>query len=347
METITDANGRFRFEGLDTDPNLQYGLEALYQDVIYNSADLYQFNEGEAALTATMMVFETTDDDSNITLDSAHLIAESFGEVLRISEIHLVRNSGDRTYIGRAQEDGTRTTLRIPLPEDAVGLAFQQGTSPERFVEVEGALHDTEPVPPGQESSVLFFSYHLMVTEELVPLVREFAYPVTNLNVLVAQPGLILSSDQLQDRGPQSFQGRQYEFYTVEDLAANTPLRMNFQPVAVPSEGQGMPGSSSSAAASSGSSTLSTATTSGNQGLLRWLGFGLAALAVAGAVVYTQTSKQPPSRPAAVHDLSANPNTRRLLSKLADMQEQYEAGDIDDTSYERQRAALYEEIKSL
>jgi hypothetical protein len=351
LETTTDADGRFRFEGLETEPNVQYWPEVLYQGVSYRSTEPYQFDGGESAttptLTATVTVYETTDDDANIALDSAHLIAESFGQVLRISEIHLVRNSGDRTYVGRAEEDGTFTTLWIPLPQDAVGLAFEQDTAPDRFVQVEGGLIDTEPVPPGQESSVLFFSYHLMVTDALVPLVREFAYPVTNLNVLVAQPGLILISDQLQARGPQSFQGRQYEFYTIENLAANTPLRMNFQPVAVPSDGQGMPGDSSSAAPSSASQSLSTAATRGNQGLLRWFGFGLAALAVAGAFVYAQTSRRSPSRYKAAPDLAANPNAQGLLSELADLQERYEAGDIDKASYERRRAELYEEIKSL
>ena len=39
-------------------------------------------------------------------------------------------------------------------------------------MEVDGGLVDTEPVPPGSESSLVFFSYHLMVTGETVPLER-------------------------------------------------------------------------------------------------------------------------------------------------------------------------------
>jgi hypothetical protein len=63
--------------------------------------------------------------------------------------------------------------------------------------------------------------------------------------------------------------------------------------------------------------------------------------------VYAQTSRSSPSRYKAAPDLAANPNAQRLLSELADLQERYETGVVDKASYERRRAKLYEEIKSL
>ena len=234
LEAETDDAGRFRFEGLDTETSLEYWPEAEYLDVAYGSAEPLQFEEGTDELTTTIMVFETTDEDSAVTLNSVHFIAESFGEVLRISEIHLLGNDGDRTYVGQAGEDGRLATVSIPLPENAMGVALEQQDSAERFLEVENGVVDSQPVPPGQETSMIFFSYHLIVMGDTVPLERTFSYPLTHLNALVAQPDLQLNSDKLLLRGPQSFQGRSYDLYTADDVPAGTPLTMEFVPVAVP-----------------------------------------------------------------------------------------------------------------
>ena len=163
---------------------------------------------------------------------------------------------------------------------------------------------DTEPVPPGQETSMVFFSYHLLVMGDTIPLERTFAYPVAHLNVLVAQPGLQLNSEQLEVQGPQSFQGRQYDFYAIEDLPANAPLAMEFVPVEVPGESPAA-GSGAEAVPPTGSQSTAGTSTRGNQELLRWLGFGLVALAVAGAIVYGATRKKLPATPRSDANLSA------------------------------------------
>jgi hypothetical protein len=337
LETTTDAEGGFRFEGLDTDPSLRYWPEAFYLDVIYRSVEPVQFEADRTSLNATIPVFETTDDDSTVRLDSVHIIAESFGEVLRVSEIHLFGNSSDRTYVGT---DGA--TVSVDLPDGAVGLSFGEGIPEERFLEVAGGLVDTEPVPPGAESSLIFFSYHLMSPGGVIPVERRFAYPVSNLSILVAQPGLALNAEQMLAMGTENFQGRQYEFFTMQDLPANTPLVVEFVPGAEESGGEspaGMP-------PTSGESPAST-TTRGNQGLLRWIGFVLAGLAVVGVVAYAATSKQPAPAAATNPNLSSNPKAQRLVAELADLDEAFEAGDLDEAAYEHQRAEKREALKSL
>jgi hypothetical protein len=341
LETATNGDGSFRFEGLDTDPSLQYWPEATYSGMPYASADPFHFDDEGAPLEATITVYETTGDDSAVSLASVHFIAESFGEVLRVSEIHLFENAGNRTYVGSAVEDGQTGTVFVPLPENAVGLAFEQDASEERFVPVDGGFVDTAPVLPGQETSLLFFSYHLMVRGDRVPLQRSFAYPVANLNVLVAKPGLDLQSDQLTARGPESFQGRQYDFFGVQNLAAGAPLNMEFMPVTdmAGDEGPAAP------AAGEGSNSASS-TVRGNQALLRWLGFGFAALAVVGAVVYSVARGQPASIPSSSPDLVADPQARHLLAELADLEDAFEAGQVDEATYERKRAEIRGALKA-
>ncbi len=346
FDATTGDGGRFRFDELDTSAGLEYWPEVEYLGVPYRSAEPYRFDGEETTLAATITVFETTGDDRTVDLNSVHFIAESFGEVLRISEIHLFGNSGDRTYVGQTGEGDSLTTVRIPLPENAMGIAFEQEDSSERFIEVEDGIIDTQPVLPGQETSMVFFSYHLLVMGDTVPLERIFAYPLAHLNLLAAQPGLQLNSEQLEMQGPQSFQGRPYDLYATDDLPADAPLAMVFVPVDVPSDSSAASPGAEAAPPTGSQSTAGTATT-GNQELLRWLGFGLVALAIVGVIVYGATRKKMPAASRADANLAADPEARQVLAKLADLEDAFEAGQVDEAEYARQRAELHEAIKSL
>ena len=330
LTTTTDAEGRFRFEGLDTDPALGYQPQARYQGVTYSSPPPpLSFAGEQTALETTISVYETTEDDAAITLDSVHIIADSFGEVLRISEIHLFGNSGDRTYVGE-------TTVRIPLPPGAEGLSYHQGAEEERFIQEGDMLLDTAPVPPGRESSLAFFSYHLMAAGGSVPLERQFAYPVGQLNILAAQPGLQIESDQLIAKGPENFQGRQYALYSATGLGPDAPLVATLIPVVDEASpgGGAMPPDHPGAAASG----------RGSQGVLRWLGFALAGLVLAGGVAYVTATRSQAAPPAPAWE--TDPQARRLLVQLADLEDDYEAGRVEADEYERRRAALYDEVRS-
>jgi hypothetical protein len=210
--------------------------------------------------------------------------------------------------------------------------------APERFVEVEAGLIDTEPVAPGRESSLVFFSYHLVVDDETISMERRFAYPVDDLNLLAAQPGLSLTGGELMSQGVELFQGRQYQFYTAQALEADTALNLEF---AVLPQEAAPPGE----APESGEATAS-AVSEGSQDVLRYLGWGMAALAVVGAAGYSLGTRQRwPSRRGAA-DPTTRPEVRKLLADLADLEEAYEAGQIEESQYRRRRAEIYGSLKS-
>ena len=87
-----------------------------------------------------------------------------------------------------------------------------------------------------------------------------------------------------------------------------------------------------------------------NQGLLRGLGFGLAGLAVLGAVLYpllTARRRPPAAALPAAAALAANPQARPLLAELASLEEAFEAGQVDEEIYQQQRAEKWEALRSL
>jgi hypothetical protein len=340
LSTETDSEGRFRFEGLDTSSELQYWAEATYLGVSYGSEDLLQFAEGRTELDVVITVYETTQDDSGVQLDLVHIFAESFGEVLRISETHLFGSTADRTYVGQEGAGGQLETVLVPVPADSVGFALGEGIAEDRFLSVSEGLVDTEPVRPGTLMSEVRFSYHLMVGTDPIRLERPFAYPVASLAVLVAQPGLVLSSPQLESMGTQLIQDRQYEVFSGQGLGPGMPLELEFTSVADAVSGLDSSGMPAGQVSSSG-------TAIGSQGVLLWIGVVLAAAAVAGVFVYRMTTGRPSASRQARPKLSANPKARRLLHQLADLEDALEAGEVDEASYERQRAEITTELRSL
>jgi hypothetical protein len=340
LETWTEESGRFRFEGLDPDGSLEYWLEAAYLGVTYPGAAPYQFADAQEEIEATVTVYETTGDDSVIRLGAVHLIAESFGQVLRISEIHFFSNSGDRTYVGQASGTAPSGTVFIPLPENGVGLAFGQDGSPDRFLEVEGGLLDREPVLPGEQTSLVLFSYHLIVNDAILPLERRFAYPISDFSILAAQPGLEVRSSQLESGGIQEFQGRRYAFYVAQGLPANEPLTLQLLPLEIEA-GQGLSGGTDTG------SQITAAAPPGNQRLLRGLGLALAAMLVAAAAIYPIVTAQQDSGKTRRPDLMSSAQVRALVSDLAALEDAFGAGDIDEASYKQQRAAKHRALRAL
>ena len=85
----------------------------------------------------------------------------------------------------------------------------------------------------------------------------------------------------------------------------------------------------------------------GSQNVLGFLGIGVIAIAVLAAVVYPFTKHRLASQPVGRPRLTVEPRARRLVAELADLEEAREAGELDQLSYERQRAETYEAIRSL
>ncbi len=141
--------------------------------------------------------------------------------------------------------------------------------------------------------------------------------------------------------GAETFQGQQYEYYVGQGVGLDAPLIVEFVLSPDVSGGQGtagMPAGSDPAALG--------ASTRGNQELLRWLGMGLAALVVVGAVAYALATKSSARVPASIPNLAADPKTRPLVAELADLEDAFEAGQVEAAAYERRRAEIHSKLKS-
>ena len=197
------------------------------RSVTYEAGQGLSFQEGVTELQASLVVYEATEEDGSLRIESAHIVVKSFEQVLRVSEVLVLGNTSDRTFIGQVRDEagGQAATVFIPLPANAVGLALPEGEPVNRFAEVEGGLWDTQPVRPGANASVLRFSYHLPVEGAAVPLERRFPFPVSSITILAVQPGLTVRGDQLTVGETVTFQDTEYQAYTAGSLGTEVPFK--------------------------------------------------------------------------------------------------------------------------
>ena len=220
LSTLTGDQGQFRFEGLETGSDWAYLARVTYAEVIYSSG-LMSFQEGEDELSADVMVYETTTDDSDIVVERAHIFVTVSDAGMSVSELYVFNNPTDRTYIGK-EAGGLRMTAEFMLPSASHSLALEDGSMGRRFLAVEGGFADTEPQWPG--STQALFSYEVDCPAGECDLSREIGHPISNLNLLINESGGAVSSSVLVFQGKQDAQGQSFLNYVGRGLTPGQRL---------------------------------------------------------------------------------------------------------------------------
>ena len=267
IAAVADAEGRFRFEGLAREPDRVYVVSARYQAVEAFS-DPLGFAGGETILPARVVVYETTEDDEAIRVERAHLIVDFVEGAIRVGEMLIFRNDGDRTYVG---SEGWGT-LRFSLPPEATGLRFEDPRMGASVIRTEEGFLDTLPVPPGIRQVVL--SYDLPYEARAYRFVKAIEYPTASLDLLVADAGVEVASDQLLFQGPwEGSSGARYLHFTAQNLVGDLVIQLSNLPQrthVAPEEGR----------------------SAGVQEAMRWIGLGLAVLSILFVLGYPRVRRR-------------------------------------------------------
>lgn len=223
FQTTTDAQGQFRFENLSLNSPIVYLLETTYLDVPYSSDVLGFETNGSPLMTIELPVYTTTEEPDQLQLNRVNWVIDyAPGEII-VGQILSIGNVGLQTVIGRSL-DGVNglVTAGFSLPSRAYGLQFRDGVLGERYQQQGDMIYDSSPIPPGEGTRQLFFSYRLPVAETSLQFEQSFNYPIDTLNLLVAEsPNLGAEIAELEFVGTQSLQGIPYRFWQ----GANFPPR--------------------------------------------------------------------------------------------------------------------------
>jgi hypothetical protein len=191
--------------------------------------------------------------------------------------------------------------LQIDLPEQAVNLTFEEGDLGDRFDRTGSGFVDREPIPPGSGIDQLVFAFD-MPGGRSVDFEQRVNYAVDAVNVLIPADGPRISG--LQDQGVRDLGGFAMRSYASDPLAPGDTLSFRI--------------SGSAAASSSLTTTL------------------IGAAVLLGAVLVaarSQFNRKP--------IISEQPDERNsLLRTIAQLDDDFEAGQISEQDWKRQRRAL-------
>ena len=327
--TNTSATGVYRFDGLPTGGAWSAVTTVQYAGVDYASQTLDLAASSE--LTGDITVYETTNNDSALRVESSHVIIEAGKDQLEVTEQLILANTGDRTYIGSEEViPNRRATARVALPAGAADVFFDPQDTAAMIRTGQGFV-DTRPIVPGRQDYL--FSFILPVDSSLYTLAVPLPYATDALDLLVNAPGAEVNAPTMERLGTREASGVTYQYLAARNLNKGDELQVRFSGL-----GRGDTGQEATAAQSSVPAA---------EIVQRpwWYRFGplllLPALLTPVAIRLRRKAEEQIEQ-------DNNVELRRLLlARLADLDDRYETGEVEAEAYRQDRVGLMAQLVHL
>ncbi|NPA06914.1 MAG: c-type cytochrome [Chloroflexi bacterium] len=217
LETTADDDGTFRFEGVEVAPHRVFLAYVEYQGVTYVSDVVTVMPPETGDVELNITIYDTTTDTDALRFDRLHVFVDFLGERIRVAELYVIVNEGDRTVVPKEEGEGVITYY---LPEGATNLQFEpgQGELGKRFIEIPGGFVDTSAIPPGQYQ--LIFAYELPYPNQQAEIRHKVSLPVGSVLVLVPAEGVTVEGEGFQPGEVRDVQGMTIRIYMGPEIEA-------------------------------------------------------------------------------------------------------------------------------
>ncbi len=317
-EATTDANGRFRFDGVEFLPDTVYGVSITYGEALYG-IDLDLSAEPEPV---AITIYEPVFDDSFLQVPTASVLfarVDKASQTIWALEIVSITNDTDMAYVPGPEP---MQILRFGLPPGARGLTVDTRLLQPSTIQVEQGFGLVVSVPPGEHE--VLYAYSFPYTGSEVEFSRSFRYGADRLRVLVPREVAGLAGGALGLPETVLIGERDYHVLDVTDIERGGPVSVRL--VGLPTR-----------------SRLDSAQQRVEE--LPWEFAAPALLAgLLGAVVVLAVWRRGHAEPADVaadRRMSvAQAEYEEVLLSLARLDRSFENDEIGDVEYDRARAAL-------
>jgi mono/diheme cytochrome c family protein len=331
QQVQTGPDGTFVFEDLPTGSQYVYLASTLYGDNSFGS-EIVSFPAGETELATTLTIYESSATPGEIRVNLAQWFVDSHQGALLIGELYRFDHDSDRVYVGSEEvAPGQNAVLRFNLPEGATSVVLDGGEIGGRFVRTAEGVVDTQPLLPGGTQVLL--RYLLPYDGTKAEFAHSVPYPVDRLNVLVVD-GPAVTAD-LQSLGPQTVADQQWNSFEATNLPAGEPVSLRLSDLARAQSAVVAPPGASDAVFAHNPTLLFGI---GAAALVAILGvFGAYLLFRPKASVTVEATPSVADAPAV--DVDPATERQRLLASIAQLDDRYASGGLDEESYQRARAA--------
>ncbi len=312
--------GRFSFSELEVVSGRLYVVSADYQGVRYTS-QVGHIAEADEPTELSLTVYESTSDPKNVVARRLHVLMDRPTEnAFRVVELWILVNEGEKTVVPLDGEGG----IELALPAEASNLRFEDSLLAERYLPTDRGFKLNSPLRPGGEGAQVVFSFELPL-RGASEFVQPLTVPLQAATVLVAEGGPRVSGAGVLEAGSRSAAGEQFQQYDVAALDAGETLRLQLEG---PPFWQHLLPQSLDA---------------------RWaVGFVVFVVAVAAIAWWYRPWIAGEGALEAEDDVQRVGGRRRsLLQAIADLDDAYERGEVEETAYRHRRQELKSELIML
>ena len=330
MESTVGDDGISLFTGIDVSEGVVYVASAEYRGVRYfgTPVTLDDLLLGLSVVT----VYEVTSDPGVVRISGDNLVLigpDGDTGALRAMQVTTFLNDNDRTFTGSGRE-GSAMTFQVPLPDQAFDLNVITSPGGLAIDPNSEGLFSLAPIVPGEEDVVM--TLRILYSGTTYTLGKTYPYATDIVRVLVPQ-GLAVSMVGQQASIGTEVNGVIYDTYEIRDIPVGGSITAQVTGLPVGAGDR-------------------------SRELAQWLrygtGFGIAAVA-AGVILVAGLRVQRRHRLANAHstriarelaDITGRGHDQ-LLDKLAEIEDQFEAGVLPENEYLEQRAETRKVLRDL
>ena len=330
-QTVTEPDGSFGFDGALRVADGAYTLSVDYSGVFYSLS----LSQEELAEEQVITVYEPTEDAQIIVVDRQVMVITGFDVPKRtatVTEFVRFTNPTDRTLRPNLEtaRPGMFSFMRFALPPDAADVTVQSDLRGGEVISVGSGFALTAPVPPGQHSVDFAYSFPYQGGE--VAYRNSLPQGARIFQILVPDQWEGIEISGLSSRPPVGIQEGVYRAWEGRGIPAGPGVELRLDGLPQP-----------------GVFTRIGGTLSGGSFWLTAIPSAMGAALLALLVLGLFRRYRPPAYDAAteVPVEAAGPRAgtdagRRamLVSALAELDENYHGGELDEADYLNRRAEL-------
>ncbi|MDE3087759.1 MAG: hypothetical protein KGJ80_00030 [Chloroflexota bacterium] len=333
----SDANGQFTFANIDVISTTRFLATTTYNGVDYAS-DVLQFNGVQATIPVSVTIYETTTDPAVLKVAQTHFVVDVQTDVLNVLEVIQVTNTSDRSFLGSDAIGPHRVSLQLPMLAGATGIQFENQDADATTIRGSTVLSYTLPFQPGNDQIV--FNYSVPFTPPTYQFNVALPFDTGKFRLLLADVGATITSTQLS--APSSFptqSGQNFLLASADNLATGTQVKATIQNLPAIVNAPATPPASNPSVAPAATFTDNTSVLIGIAVL------GAATIAAIALLAYPLLRRR--TARAVVEPVTASGRRQTLLQSIADLDDDFEAGKVSESTYKEERERLKSKLVEL
>jgi hypothetical protein len=221
----TDAQGRFRFDGVSNAPEVTYLVGARLGDIPFGTR--FQFRAGEREHRVELALADPISDASLAAASDLEIRIERGCTHLRVGHKHELANRGDRVvFIPPPERASAAPIFEVELPAEADG--FEAIAGGDGLVQDGRRVRFWGPLYPGEQAIEFGYGLPLATTS----LAIGFPSGAPRVDVLAPKGVVAVSSDALRSAPERAVDDQNYAVLRGAPIAAGGALALAVEPVA-------------------------------------------------------------------------------------------------------------------